>query len=95
LYVFEGKPLLLPNFVCDQYFVAKVSKQYRTWSSFFEKKRKRQFISLPFNEANIKIKILLHFSKVSEMLNVFHLKEVEPFKGFDPEGLFSSHLLSL
>jgi hypothetical protein len=60
-----------------------------------EKKRKRQFISLPFNVVDITIKGLSHLTEVSEMLNVFHLKEVEPFKGFDPEGLFSSHLLSM
>jgi hypothetical protein len=30
-----------------------------------------------------------------ELLNSFHLKEVEAFKGFDPEGTFSSHLSSI
>jgi hypothetical protein len=28
-------------------------------------------------------------------LNSFHLKEVEAFKGFDPEGIFCPHLSSI
>jgi len=56
---------------------------------------KLQFISLPFNVANITIKILSHLTIFFEMLNVFHLKDAEPFKGFVPEGLFSSHLLKM
>jgi hypothetical protein len=40
LYGFEGRPFLLPNFVSDRYFVVEVCRQYRSWSSFFDKKRK-------------------------------------------------------
>jgi hypothetical protein len=36
-----------------------------------------------------------HLIEVSEMLNAFNLKEAEPLKGFDPEGLFSEHLASM
>jgi hypothetical protein len=48
LFIFEGKPFLLPHFVCDKYFVAEVYRQYKSWSSFFNKKRNCQFISFPF-----------------------------------------------
>jgi hypothetical protein len=52
LYGFEGKPFLLPNFVCDRYFFVEVCRQYKSWSSFFDKKRKNNlfpyFLSLTF-----------------------------------------------
>jgi hypothetical protein len=62
---------------------------------FLIKKRKRQFIFLPFNVANMKIRSSSHLVEVYEMLNAFYLKEAKPLKGFDLEGLFFEHLASM
>jgi hypothetical protein len=40
IFGFEGKPLLLPRFMCDIFLVYELCRQYRTWSLFFDKKRK-------------------------------------------------------
>jgi hypothetical protein len=95
LYGFEGRPFLLPTFICDQYFVDEVYKQYKNGPPFLIKKRKRQFISMPFDVANVTIRSLSHFIEVFEMLNAFNLKEAKPLKGFDPKGLFFYHLASM
>jgi hypothetical protein len=34
-------------------------------------------------------------TQIYELLNLFNLNEVEACKGFDPEGIFSSHLSSV
>jgi hypothetical protein len=95
LYVFEGKMFLLPNFMCDRHFFAKVCRQYKSWSSFFDKRRKQQFISLLFHVTNISIICLPHLSETTELLNSLDLKKIEAFKGFDPKGTFSSHSSSI
>jgi hypothetical protein len=41
LYGYEGSPFLLPIFARDRYFVAEVCRQYKAWSIFFDRKRKR------------------------------------------------------
>jgi hypothetical protein len=38
---------------------------------------------------------LTHLAETVELLNSFHLKEIEAFKGFNPKGTFSSHLYSI
>jgi hypothetical protein len=95
LYGFEGRPFLLPTFVCDHTLFPRSAGNTKHGPPFFDKKRKRQFISMPFNVANVTIRSLSHLNKVFEMLNAFNLKEVEPLKGFDPEGLFYDHLASM
>jgi hypothetical protein len=75
LYGYEGSPFLLPTFFCDRYFVVELCRQYKTWSTIFYKKRKSQSISLPFNVAIVTIRSSSHLIKVSEMFNVFDLKE--------------------
>jgi hypothetical protein len=47
LFNFKGKPLLLPQFVCDRFFVYELCRQYRTLSLLFDKKRKKKFIPCP------------------------------------------------
>jgi hypothetical protein len=62
LFIFEGNPILLPHFVCVGYFVVEVCKQYKSRSSFFDKKKKRQFILFPFLVVDISIKIISHLA---------------------------------
>jgi hypothetical protein len=75
LYGYEGSPFLFPTFVCDFYFVVEVHRKYKTWSILFDKKRKRKFVSLPFNVANVTINISSISIEIYEILNVFNLKE--------------------
>jgi hypothetical protein len=77
---FEGNHFLLSHFVCYRYFLVEVCRQYKTWSSFFDKKRKCQFISLPFHVFDILIRGLTHLAETIELLDSFHLKEVEVVK---------------
>lgn len=95
IYGYEGSPLLLPVIVCDWYLVAKVYRQYCSWSIVFDKKKKKQFIPLSFHLFDVTINNSSHLHEVFENLKVFNLKEVEPIKGFDPEGLSSEHLASM
>jgi hypothetical protein len=61
-------------FVCDRYFVTKVCRQYKTWCIIFEKKRKRQFITLNFRVGNATVMNLSHLKEVLEILSAFNLK---------------------
>jgi hypothetical protein len=73
----------------------KFFRQYKTWCITFDRKRKRQFISFPFQVGDTRVKNLAHLKEVSEILSAFDLKEAEPLSGFDPQGLFSQHLKSI
>jgi len=75
LYGYDGIPFLLIIFVFDRYFVAKVCRKYKTWSILFDKKRKRQFISLPFDVSNRTVRSSSHLIEVSKILSAFNLKE--------------------
>jgi hypothetical protein len=89
LYGCQENPLLLPIFVCDRYFVVEVFRQYKSWCILFDRKRKKQFITLPLRVGDTMVRNLAHLKQVSETLNLFNLKEAQPLGGFDPEGMFS------
>jgi hypothetical protein len=90
MYDCEETPPLLPICVCDRYLVAWVCRQYKAWSIMFDRKRKNQFISLPFHVANTTVRNSAHLMEMSEIITPFDLKEGELLRGFDPEGLFSN-----
>jgi hypothetical protein len=50
---------------------------------------------LPIHVGDTIVNNFSHLKEVSETLNVFNLKEAQPLKGFDPEGIFSEHLASM
>jgi hypothetical protein len=59
LYDFQGKPSLLPFYVSNKLFTIEVCKQYKFWAHFFNEKRKKQFIPLPWRIGEIIVKISL------------------------------------
>jgi hypothetical protein len=60
LFCIEGKPFLLPCFVCDIYifylFIFEPYRQYKECSTFFYKRRKQYFIPMPLKIAGILVK---------------------------------------
>jgi hypothetical protein len=63
LYGFQGKPLLLPFYVSDRLFVIEVCRQYKYWAHFFNEKRKKQFIPLPWRVGEIYVKHISHLDE--------------------------------
>jgi hypothetical protein len=95
LFGFEGKPFLLPCFVCDIFFIYELCRQYKVWSTFFDKKRKKQFIPMPFKIVGILVKSSSNLAEMVRYFDSFHMKEVEAHKGFDQEGIFMTHMVSI
>jgi hypothetical protein len=92
LFGFQGKPFLLPFYVSDQLFVIEVCRQYKYWAHFFNEKRKKQFIPLPWRVGEIVVKHISHLDEFVGQLDQLSLKEAQAIKGFDPKNSFSAHM---
>jgi hypothetical protein len=90
---FEDKPFLLPCFVCDNFFIFELCRQYKVWFSLFDKKRKCQFVPMCFNIVGISVTSSSNLVEMARYLDSFHVKEVEAHNGFDPEGMFMAHTI--
>jgi hypothetical protein len=95
IFGFEGNPLLLPWFFCYRFLVYELCRKYRTWYLFFDKKGKQKFIPMPFNIAYIKVKSSSILTKMEGFFKSFNMKEVEACNGFDLEGIFTAHMVSI
>jgi hypothetical protein len=62
---------------------------------FFDKKRKQQFIPIPFNIVDIIVKISSRLIEMEGFFESFNMKEVESCSGFDPERIFTTHMVSI
>jgi hypothetical protein len=92
LYLSREKPSYFPYYVSDKIFVVEICKQYKFWAHFFNEKRKRQFIPLPWKIGEIMVKIITHINEISIQFDQFNLKKGNEVKGFDPSQLFMKHM---
>jgi hypothetical protein len=95
LYFSHEKPSYFPYYVSDKIFVVEICKQYKFWAHFFNEKRKRQFIPLPWKIGEIMVKGITHINEISIQFDLFNLKKENEIKGFDPSQLFMKHMTSV
>jgi hypothetical protein len=88
----EEKPFLLPFYVSDKHFVVEVCRQYKSWAHFFNEKRKKQFIPLPWKIGEIIVKHISHLDELAGHLDQLSLNEVELVEGFNPNDMFTAHM---
>jgi hypothetical protein len=62
-------PFFLPYYISDKIFMIEVSRKYRFWLHFFNEKRKRQFIPLPWKIGEITIRGITKIEEYSTHLN--------------------------
>jgi hypothetical protein len=85
----------LPCHISDRMFIIEVARQYNFWLHFFNEKRKKQFIPLPWKIGDF---VFRNMNKIDEFANHFHnlnLKYVERIKWFEPNKFFVEHMLAV
>jgi hypothetical protein len=60
--------------------------------TLFQRKRKKQFIPLPWRVGEIYFKHISHLDEFVGQLDQLGLKEAQCINGFDPKNLFSAHM---
>jgi hypothetical protein len=95
LYCSHEKPSYLPYYVSDKIFIVEICKQYKFWAHFFNEKRKKQFIPLPWKIGEITVKSIAHLDEISTQFDLFNLKKANEIKGFNPNQLFMTHMTSV
>jgi hypothetical protein len=51
------------------------------------------FISAPFKCIGFTVRSITHFAEIAHGLGSFDLKEVDMVRGFDPKGIFKTHVI--
>jgi hypothetical protein len=95
LYGFQGKPSLFPFYVSNKIFTIEVCIQYKYCVHLFNKKRKNQYNSFPWKIGDISMNNISHLDEFTTQFDHFNLHEIHTIKGFDPKGLFPSHMFSI
>jgi hypothetical protein len=95
LYGFQGKPSLLPFYFFDRLFTVEVCKQYKYWVNFFNEKRKKKFISLPWKVVEMYVNIISHLYEYTTQFDQFNLKEVQEIHGFDRKDFLLAQTFSI
>jgi len=86
LYNCEENPLLLFIFVCDKYFI-----QYKARCILFDRKIKKQFITL---HIHVRDTIVNNSSHIKEVwIHLIHPKDRQLLSSFGIEWFFSKHIL--
>jgi hypothetical protein len=91
----KENPSFLPCHIIDKMFVTQIARKYNHWLHFFHGKRKKQFIPLPWKVGDF---MFINVNKIDKFAGHFknlNLKYDERIKGFDPNGIFQEHLLSV
>jgi hypothetical protein len=88
----EEKPFLFSFYVSNKHFVVEVCKQYKSWDHFFNEKRKKQFILLPWKIREIIVKYISHLDELGGHLDQLDLNKVELVEGLDPNDMFTAHM---
>jgi hypothetical protein len=91
----KENPSFLPCHIFGTMFLAEIARQYTYWLHFFNEKRKRQFMPLPWKFMDFIVK---NMNKIDSFASHFHnvnLKYAEKVKGFDLNGIFVEHLLTV
>jgi hypothetical protein len=89
------KLALLPCHITDKMFVAKVARQYNYWLHPLQKKRKKQFIPLPWKVGEFVLKNINKIDDFAAHSSNFNLRYAESIRGFDPDNIFRQRLQTL
>jgi len=81
--------------VSDKFFIIEVCKQYKLWAHFFNEKRKKQFIPLPWKIGEIIVKNISHVDEFSNHFDNLKLREVPEAPRFDPNDLFTTNVYEI
>jgi hypothetical protein len=76
-------------------FVTKIERQYNYSLHFFHGKRKKQFIHLPWKVGDFVFRNVNEIDEFAGHFKNLNLKYAERIRGFEPNGIFREHLLSV
>jgi hypothetical protein len=89
------QPALLPCHITDKMFVTEVALQYSYWFHLFQRKKKKQFIPLPWKIEEFVLKDVNKIDDFARHSSISNLRYVEDIRGFDPYDIFRQHLQTL
>lgn len=75
-----------------RYFIDEICRKYNDSLVIFQCKKKKQFISFPFNITQVTLRNVSHLVELAESPYYFNLSDVESCQGFDLEGLYTTQL---
>jgi hypothetical protein len=89
------QPALLPCHITDIIFIAEVARQYNYWFHLFQRKKKKQFIPLPWKIGEFVLKNVNKIDDFAAHFSISNLRYAEDIRGFDPYDIFRQHLQTL
>jgi hypothetical protein len=89
------QPALLPCHITDIMFVAEVARQYNYWFHLLQRKKKKQFIPLPWKIGEFVLKNVNKIDDFAAHFSMSNLRYAEDIRGFDPYDIFRQHLQTL
>jgi hypothetical protein len=95
IFGFTKIPTLLPCHITDIMFVAEVARQYNYWLHLLQKKKKKQFIPLPWKVGEFVFKNVKKIEEFAAHSSISNIRYVEIIRGFDPYNIFRQHLQTL
>jgi hypothetical protein len=72
----RGNPFYYHFMFSDRLFIIEVCRQYKYWAHFFNEKRKKQFIPLPWKVGEMSMKNISHLDEYTIQFDQLNLKEV-------------------
>jgi hypothetical protein len=79
----------------DIMFVAEVARQYNYLFHLFQRKKKKQFIPLPWKIGEFMLKNVKKIDDFTAHSSISNLRYDEDIKGFKPYDIFRQHLKTL
>ena len=76
-------------------FIAEVARQYIYWFHLFQRKKKKQFIPLPWKIGEFVLKNVNKIDDFASHFSISNLRYAEDIRGFDPYDIFRQHLQTL
>jgi hypothetical protein len=89
------QPALLPCHIMDIMFLVEVARQYNYWFHLFQRKKKKQFIPLPWKIGEFVLKNINKIYDFPTHFSIYNLRYDEYIRGFDPYDTFRQHLQTL
>jgi hypothetical protein len=88
-------PALLPCHITDIMFIAEVARQYNYWFHLFQRKKKKQFIPLPWKIGEFVLKNVNKIDNFVAHSRISNLRYAENIRELDPYDIFRQHLQTL